>query len=60
MMPKELPLPLSEDRRATQELLEEAKEAATEGARVAERLRLATVQYRARLGQPPGKREPKH
>jgi hypothetical protein len=48
-----------QDREETRKLINEAEKAATEGARVVERLRIATEQYRERLGHPP-ERGPKH
>lgn len=44
---------LAEDRKITRDLVREAENAAREGALVAERLRIATRQYRERLGIPP-------
>jgi hypothetical protein len=46
---------LADDRKATRDLIHDAKESALEGARVLERLRIATEQYRERMGYPPKK-----
>lgn len=41
---------LEAERKNTRKLIHEAKESALEGARVTERLRIATEQYKERLG----------